>query len=76
MTQNEAVLALLRERGDGGITALEALHAVGTFRLAARIADLRAEGHDIHTEIVATLSGKHVAVYTIVEQPKQLTAFG
>lgn len=74
MKQNEAVLALLRERGDGGITALEALHAVGTFRLAARIADLRAEGHDIRTEMVA-IGDKHVAVYTIVEKPRQLTAF-
>jgi len=41
MTQNERIVRLLRERGDRGLTPLEALNVVGSFRLAARIADIR-----------------------------------
>jgi hypothetical protein len=50
-TQTEEVLALLRERPDG-ITAMEALEEVGTSRLAARIADLKALGYVIESELV------------------------
>lgn len=48
-TQNEMVLEYLEKFGE--ITPLEALSAIGCFRLAARIADLRADGHKITTEI-------------------------
>ncbi len=67
MTQNEAVLALLRVRGDVGLTALEAFAAIGTMRLAARISDLRADGHDIRAEIVTVAAGTRVARYTFHE---------
>jgi predicted ArsR family transcriptional regulator len=50
-TQTEEVLALLRERPDG-VTAMEALEEVGTSRLAARIADLKAAGYVIESELV------------------------
>jgi hypothetical protein len=50
-TQTEEVLALLRERPDG-VTAMEALEEVGTSRLAARIADLKAAGYAITSELV------------------------
>ena len=46
--QVDDLLDLLRYRGDRGITAVDALNEVGSFRLAARIADLRAEGHEEH----------------------------
>ena len=70
MTQNDAILRLLTERPEG-ITQLDALRPVwdggaGCFRLAARIADLRAAGHDIQSEMVTTDSGKRVARYTLV----------
>ena len=48
-TQNERLLVLLRERGEVGVTPMEAFASVGTMRLAARIADLRAAGYDIVT---------------------------
>jgi len=51
-TQSEELLAYLRDH-PGGITPLEALHEVGCMRLAARIFDLRSEGHDILDETVA-----------------------
>lgn len=71
-TQAQRLLALLRERGPAGITPLEALDLIGTLRLGARVFDLKEDGHDIRTEIVATPSGKHVARYTLHEQPAQL----
>ncbi len=47
MTQNEALLKELQTRGQHGITALEALQTIGTMRLAARVHDLRNQGHHI-----------------------------
>lgn len=51
MTDNDRVLALLRERPEG-VTPLDALREVGTMRLAARVYDLRHAGHDIADETV------------------------
>jgi biotin operon repressor len=61
-TQTRAILRMLEERPDG-ITSLDALSEVGCFRLAARIKDLRDEGHDISSEMVTVRSGKRVARY-------------
>jgi hypothetical protein len=54
----------------GPVTAIDALQQAGCFRLAARIADLRASGHDIHTETVVTPTGKHIAQYTLKARKK------
>lgn len=64
MTQNELLLVWLRKYGS--ITPLEALNEIGIFRLAARVSDLRAEGHDIQTSIVQA-GKKHYARYVLVE---------
>ena len=48
-TQNERLLELLQERGELGVTPLLALDRLGIMRLAARVADLRADGHPIDT---------------------------
>ena len=40
-----------------------ALMELGIYRCAARIKDLRDEGHDIETEIVKTAGGARVARY-------------
>tara|TARA_R110000823_G_scaffold130004_1_gene257766 strand:- start:228 stop:467 length:240 start_codon:yes stop_codon:yes gene_type:complete len=45
MTQTEAILAHL-QAGES-ITPIDALRDYGCFRLAARIKDLRAAGHDV-----------------------------
>ena len=63
-----AVLALLREQGVDGVTPALALSEVGTMRLAARIAELRAEGHDIVNVGFTTPTRKHVALYVLREQ--------
>lgn len=67
MNQTEAILRLLRIRGGVGLTPLEALREVGSFRLAARIADLRDAGYDIRTETVVLDNGKRIARYTLHE---------
>ena len=48
MTQNEMVLQYIERHGS--IDPLRALNELGVMRLAARIANLRAMGHNIVTE--------------------------
>ena len=72
MTQNEAVLELLREQGTDGVTPILALTEVGTLRLAARIADLREQGYVITTYDHKTATGKRVAKY-VLRHPHPLT---
>jgi hypothetical protein len=67
-----ACLALLREQGVDGVTPALALTEAGTMRLAARIAELRAEGHDIVNIGWTTASGRHVGLYVLRERPEQL----
>ena len=69
MTQTDRILRHMRDVG--GITAAEAMSEYGIYRLAARIADLKAMGYDIDREMV---SGKNrygetttFARYTIKE---------
>jgi hypothetical protein len=62
-----ACLALLREQGVDGVTPALALTEAGTMRLAARIAELRAEGHDIVNIGWTTPTGRHVARYVLRE---------
>lgn len=49
MTQEQQILNHLKTEP---ITPIEALEQYGCFRLAARIADLRRDGYEIHTEMV------------------------
>lgn len=61
MSQPNNVLSHLTDVGS--ITALEALGLYGVFRLAARIFDLRKQGHDIITEVRRDHNGKSYARY-------------
>lgn len=49
-SQNKMILAFL-QRGKW-ITPLKALYNLGVYRLAARIRDLKDEGHNIKSEMV------------------------
>lgn len=60
VSQNQQILKLLRHQP---VTALDALKVAGCLRLAARIAELRADGHNIKTVTVTTTSGKRIASY-------------
>jgi predicted transcriptional regulator len=66
-SQTQAILRMLKERD---ITAIDALREAGCLRLAARISDLRAEGHEISSQMVTTASGKRVARYSLGGQPR------
>lgn len=67
MTQNDALLVELRARGTHGITALEALDKIGTMRLAARVYELREQGHSISSHPFRTRAGdkNRVALYVL-----------
>lgn len=69
MTQNEAVLAYIREHGS--ISPADAYEDLGIIRLAARVLDLREQGLDIETMMVPHKGGHH-ARYRLA-QPDQLS---
>lgn len=60
MSQSQWILKALEQRP---LTAMQALEGCGCFRLAARIKDLRQQGHDIKTKTLILLDGKIVAQY-------------
>lgn len=62
MTQKQAILTHLQTVG--AITPLEALQRYGCFRLGARIADLKADGVAIKTQMVKE-NGKRFAKYEL-----------
>ena len=63
LSQAKRILAYMK--AGNRITPIEALEKFGSFRLGARIADLRADGHEIKSEFVMTPSGKRVKSYWI-----------
>jgi hypothetical protein len=63
-SQNETILQHLKKGKK--ITPLDALEKFGCFRLAARISDLRKDGHLISTEYV-TKDGKTFASYKYIK---------
>ena len=65
-SQNRAILQYL-ESG-GSLSTIDALEKFGSFRLSARINNLRNKGHNIKTEKFKTPSGKTVARYFIPEK--------
>lgn len=71
-SQNDAILDALRQRGS--LTPLEALQDFGCFRLAARIWELRLEGHLIECRWEKR-GGKRYARY-VLETPGQQELFG
>lgn len=65
MTQAQQILRGLEAAGQEGLTALEILDRFGSFRAAARIEELRKEGHSIETRTEKVASGKRVARYIL-----------
>lgn len=66
MSQTEWILRALRRQP---LTPVEALNGCGCFRLAARIQELRQEGHLIATDKVEQ-GGKHFARYTLLKEKR------
>ena len=67
MSQAKDILKHLNDYGS--ITPLEALEDIGCMRLAARVNDLRRDGHPIRTDLVKR-NGKVWARYSL--EPKQV----
>ncbi len=70
MTQNEAILNYLQS--GGSLTGLESVNEFGCMRLAARIADLRADGHNISDCWVEKPNGKRFKRYFLKETQQEL----
>lgn len=68
MSQNEEILQMLKR---GPVTALDAAK-IGCMRLAARVHDLRMQGHVITTEPV-TVRGKQFARYHLLANADKLS---
>jgi len=64
MNQTEAILGHLK--AGNRLTPMDALNLFGVFRLAARISDIRQEGHNVIAENV-TRNGKTFAEYRMAE---------
>ena len=64
-SQSQQILLHLQE--GYSITPIDALNMFGCFRLSARIADLRHEGHNIITETVS-YNGKQFASYRLEDE--------
>ncbi len=72
MSQSARILTHLRNHGS--ITPIEALNLYGSFRLAARVGELRQSGHEIRTVMVER-NGKRHARYRLVSAPVQAEMF-
>jgi len=68
MTQNAQILAALKEGRN--ITPLDALREFGSFRLAARICQLREMGHSIAMVRVPAGENRTVASYSLLSEAK------
>jgi len=60
-SQAKRILEYLKE--GNRITPLDALRIFGSFRLGARIADIKEMGYAVKSEFVTTESGKRVKAY-------------
>jgi hypothetical protein len=67
-TQTDKLLEYLQTHPEG-ITPLEALSTIGTFRLAARVYDLRKRGHTIVEKDEVVSGGARVARYRLEWMP-------
>ncbi len=63
MTQNQEILRHLKNGLT--LTPKQALRQYGTMRLAARVFDLKQQGHDIRADIIK-VNGARVARYSLV----------
>jgi len=70
MTQCEQILHHLRN--EDSITQREAVQKYDIYRLAARIYDLRREGHQIEKEMETSDEGKQYARYRLKQPALQL----
>ena len=61
---------ILKQLRIAPLTPMQALYAVGTMRLGARIYDLRQDGHQIKTDMVS-VGDKRVARYRLIKERRR-----
>lgn len=66
MSQTESILNHLKEHGT--INPIQALNLYGSFRLGARISDLRQSGVRIETKMIYKKNGVRYAEYHLGEE--------
>jgi len=65
-SQSDQILSYMKKNRKKGITPIEALSKFGCFRLAARIHELREDGHAIKSERYRLpIKGEYVARYVL-----------
>ena len=68
-SQKNRILAYLLQ--GNSITPLEALYKFNSFRLGARIAEIKAEGYEVQRELVKDAkTGKRYAKYSLLKEYK------
>ena len=65
-TQANKILFYLKQ--GHSITPLEALNKFGSFRLGARIYELKQKGHNIQKKMIITNNKKYIAEYRLEEK--------
>jgi hypothetical protein len=70
-TQRKCILNHLQKAKSAGITAIDALQLYGCMRLAARIHEIRLDGHDVLTQIVE-VNGRQIAKYILIKNSNEL----
>lgn len=68
MTQKELILRALQDAGPFGLTSMEILDLCGPARAAARVQELRDEGHNIETRRERTAKNAVVARYVLLPE--------
>lgn len=74
MTQRDRILTELRRVGESGLTPDQIRDCSGSNRAAARIHELKAEGHEIEDLGFKTASGARVARYVLRESGQLFAA--
>lgn len=65
-SQNKEILKSLKDGNK--LTQIDAFELFKCWRLAARIKNLRDDGHQIHTEIVTLPNKKRIAYYSLIKE--------
>jgi hypothetical protein len=69
MSQRDQILSYLKTGRQ--LTPLQALDRFGCFRLAARIDELREDGHRIHTTMIEVGNDKRVGSYLLIPRRRK-----
>lgn len=70
---NQTTKILLYMKAGNSITPIQALEMFGSFRLGARIHNIRAMGFNVKTDLITTSTKKVIAEYSLGKNYTQLS---